>query len=329
VTQVIVLFLVAAGEAHARPTLAMQHAVSEVLGSPESALVVEAPPDLTDASAIEQERAVRAAAVVRLSWIDAEHARAELRVHRSGAPEDAWLTRVIGFDHRDAPEEVGRTLGYTVLAMLPGLGLHATLPAPAASGGPGAAPARAPAAAVAVDRAVVGHAPTPSAPYLFLDVVGSASAGLDGIGGGIGGGARVGWATAGRLRLEIGLLARGGEIGPAEAVVTTAALAGGAAVAIARGRRGELSIRGEARAALQLASRASTSTGSTMRQMRWVPGGAAAIEGAVWLTRGLALLMAAGVEVDAGHTDVVVQDRKVATLAAARAIGELGLRMRF
>jgi hypothetical protein len=102
-------------------------------------------------------------------------------------------------------------------------------------------------------------------------------------------------------------------------------------VSVVLTRRFSLALRVEALLALQVASRFVTQGDSTARESRWIPGGTGAMEAAAWLSPSVAVVLAGGLEVVAGHTDVFVGngDMLVAVIPSSRLIGEAGLRVRF
>jgi hypothetical protein len=322
----LILFLVSAGHDGAYSTTAMQNAVAEVLGPSGTVAVSTAPPELSDAAAIDQGAALHAAAVVRVRWLAGERPQIEVRVHRADARGAAgWLSRVLGFAPTDDREEIGRAIGYTVLAMLPAATLQA-----AAAGAPPAAPSPGPVAAPAAAAPVVTSMARPDAGggYLFVDVVGAASAGLGGAGTGWGGGVRGGWAATPHFRLALGAVARTGEVTAARATTSTVTVTAGGAATLPVTRRFGLALRVEAMAQFLTASHFGGDDGPS-RLSRWLPGGVAALEGALWLSANAALVAAAGAELAAGRTDVFVGGDRVATIPQAHATAELGLRIRF
>jgi hypothetical protein len=321
----LILFLVGAGHDGDFSTAAMQNAVTEVLGPSGTVAVNTAPPDLSDAAAIDQGAALHAIAVVRVLWRAGDRPEVEVRVHRADARGVAgWLSRVLGFAPTDDREEIGRAIGYTVLAMLPATSLQtaAAGAAPAAGPGRGAAAPAAPAVVTSTARPDAGGG------YLFVDVVGAASAGIAGPGTGWGGGVRGGWAATPHFRLALGAVARTGEVSAAHATASTVTVTAGGAATVHPTQRLGVALRVEAMAQFLTASHFAGEE-SPSRLSRWLPGGVAALEGTLWLSQNAALLAAAGAEVAAGRTEVFVGADKVATIPPARAIAELGLRIRF
>jgi hypothetical protein len=117
-------------------------------------------------------------------------------------------------------------------------------------------------------------------------------------------------------------------VGAAQATATTLALTAGGAATVHVGRRVGLALRAGAMLELLMASHFDEQEGPS-RLSRWLPGGVAAVEAAVWLSPAVAWVASGGVEVTAGRTDVFVDGVKLATIPEARATGELGLRIRF
>jgi len=110
----ILVIVVATGGAREPATVALLSAVEEAIGASVS-IRVEEIGDPGDAGALRVERDLRAAAVATLSWRDAGHLGATIRLHT--ARTDAWTNRTIAFSPQDATAERGRTLGLVVAAL--------------------------------------------------------------------------------------------------------------------------------------------------------------------------------------------------------------------
>jgi hypothetical protein len=117
-------------------------------------------------------------------------------------------------------------------------------------------------------------------------------------------------------------------VAPAQATAATVGITLGAAVSVRLARRLGLALRADGMLEWLLASHFA-GPGSPSRESRWLPGGDAALEASVWLSAGVALVAAGGVEIAAGRTAILVGGQEVAAIPRARATGELGLRIRF
>lgn len=112
----VLAIVVAVGEAHSRPSVALLAAVEESLGSSTSTRLVEVDTP-TEANALRVERELGATAAVIVLWKEAAYVHATLRLHV--ARPDRWTFRSITFDSQDTLAERGRTLGLTVASMMP------------------------------------------------------------------------------------------------------------------------------------------------------------------------------------------------------------------
>src|SRR5438105_4145093 len=112
----LLVILVAAGEARAPATAAMEAAAAEVVGEQGGVRVLELAA-LGDAEALRVERAQAARVVVSLAWRDARQVNAHLRLH--AARTDRWVDRDLAFADADTLPERGRALGFAMATMLP------------------------------------------------------------------------------------------------------------------------------------------------------------------------------------------------------------------
>jgi len=322
----LLLILVGTGQGSSRLSGAMEQAVRLVLGTAGDVIVEERPSDFPDQEAVRAEERVQARAVARIDLAPAQSSRerlVEIRVHRAGrsAGADGWITRIVAFAPGTELSEIGRAAGYTILTMLPA----GEVPAPREL--------RPQETARAMPEARAGPAapelPTARAPReLAVDVMGAATTGLGGAGGGVGGVLRFGWRVWPAVAIGAGVLGRTGDLDAADVNARTFGLLLGAAIAPWSSPRFSLAVRIEAMAGLTVASRNAVNQPAAS-QWRWLPAGRATAEGAIRLAPRAFLLLAAGVEVGAGHTDVIVAGEKKAVLAAGLAIAEAGIRIRF
>lgn len=112
----VVVVLVAAGDAADPTTTKAIQTTKRALEPDATVLAIETQAPPTDASALSIGLAQHADAIIVIAW-SPDHDRAHLRV-RSAA--GTWAERDIGFAHADAPEERGRALGLVAATMVPG-----------------------------------------------------------------------------------------------------------------------------------------------------------------------------------------------------------------
>jgi len=319
----LLLVLVGSGEGTSRLSEAIERAVRDVLGATGDVIVQERPPDFSDREAVLAEQRLRAHAVARVSVSSGPELSVEIRVHGSGARSgrDGWLTRVISFAPDTDRTEIGRAAAYTLLTMLPDariLARGAQAPPPPAPPSPQVRASPQP-PRVSLDK---------ESAQLSIDLFGLTTAGLSGVGGGTGAGLRLGWRVSSRVLVSVGALGRTGDIDSVGATASTFGILLGAALAPLSSRRFNLALRIEAMAGLTLASYSAMNQ-ATARQERWLPAGRATAEASISLTPRAVLIIAAGLEVAAGHTDVFVSGEKKAVLATVLAIAEGGIRIPF
>jgi hypothetical protein len=148
------------------------------------------------------------------------------------------------------------------------------------------------------------------------------------LGGVVGLGRRV----TSRLGWRLGLRARFGEVGDAQASILSAGLTAGlAATALraANGERFELDLRLDALVLYEELSHFSSDDTGRVRKGRVMPGGAFLVEGRFLLAPEAAIVLGAGPEVVLGRTDVFVHQTKVAELVPLRVSIHAGLRITF
>jgi hypothetical protein len=241
---VTLFILVAAGE---RPDLtrAMVGATRDALGANAVVVVREATGEPNDPEALAIERSESADAVAELSWTDARHQQASVKMHT--ARDQRWVERSIGFLRLDADAERGRTLGFTIASILPQAppapSPSPAMPAPTGtSGAPSITSPSAPSPAVPIEQSPTSPSeptatptpPQPPAPARRLNLaidalaIGSvATAGNSNVG--TGGGIAIQWFPYRHLSLRVGGGLRAGTIDAAEANTLTTLVSAGAA----------------------------------------------------------------------------------------------------
>jgi len=322
----IVVVLVAVGDAHDPSVVSMTTSAEEALG-PDAIVVVretEATPNDKDALALGD--ALHADALVEVTWPDADRRRALLHVHASKGAA-AWSDREIDFAANDATPERGRTLGFAVASMIPmpsessASGSPSTSPAPASSATPGPAPAPTP---MGPESPAAGEA---SSTRVALELLGIASAGVGGSATAYGGEVGARFRIAGDFALRLGGGMRFGTVSAATATSSTARIDAGIAwdFAHAASRRFAFGLRLDA----VLLRHALARTDRDEHGVRWIPGADAFLEAAWSFTPGGAVVLAAGPEVAFGTTQIVVGDATVESIPPVRLLATLGLRARF
>jgi hypothetical protein len=135
---VIVIVMVAAGDAADPTSVAMMQTTKRALDPDATVLSIETQTIPTDASAESIARAQHADAIVIVSW-SSDHEHARVRV-RSASGE--WSEREIQFAAADAPPERGRALGLVAATMVPGVTTPPPSPPPVVPPVPPATPMR-------------------------------------------------------------------------------------------------------------------------------------------------------------------------------------------
>jgi len=306
----VLAILVATGEAHAAPTAAMSTAAAEVIGGDDAVRVVEVGA-LTDPESLRVERELGVRAVVALAWSDADHLHARLRLH--AARTDRWIDREVDFAAADTPAERGRALGFAMASMLP---------------------AGDPAIPLAAREATPAVAP-PALGANALEASFLVGAGLGGPAGGPGAGVACERFVASHLSLLASAAGRVGRIEPIGARELTTSIGLGAALwprAPAADQRLGLAIRGEA-LLLYEAVEHTNAAGTSAWKGHALPGATLAVAGTLRVAGPLEAFVAGGVEVAFGTVDVSVLAAQpaggAATIPAARAVAQAGLRLRF
>jgi hypothetical protein len=342
-----ILLFVAAGEGSDATTRAMLRATREALGPTAKVEVRETPNELTEDEALIAEQLAGASAVVDLTWGDPAHRSAMLRVHvaRSGR----WIGRSIGFMASDASTERGRTIGFTVVSMLPEAGAEPTAPSESPSAPPAATeppPTPQKPGPVEPDRSVhQAGAPAvpgelPSKPSFFaVDLLALAALSMGGEGAGGGGGGVAGyWFPLSRFSVRIGASLRAGSIGLVPSSTLTGAVSVGAGWHPLRATPSHplgLSVRVDYLALYQSLQPTGYAVGTgngaaASLADRWLSGIGEVVDLSWLLSAELEALVGLGLEEASGSTYVQVQGAPaIASFPPVRALGEAGLRVRF
>jgi hypothetical protein len=287
----IVVILIAAADAQDPSTAALTRAARDALG-PEAVVVlheVETIPKETEAAAIGTK--LHANAVASVTWTLADRRRAHIRVIVTA--DGRTLDRDVDFAPGDAESERGRTLGLTIVAMVP------EQPSPPPSPAPPAPPKTPDIIAMPAREPRVG-----------FDVFGLTTSGPFGLGGGIAGR----FLTFPSPRLAASL--RSATI--ADATLRTIDLTLGIAPPLFEGLGPRIEI--------GITQQSVTMHGE--ERSRFVGHARVLGEGAWWTTRAIGVGIAAGLEVAFGETRVLLGEMPVASIPRARFIFEISLRAR-
>jgi hypothetical protein len=329
-----ILLFVAIGEGSDPTTRALVNSTREALGPGTKVEIRERATELGEDEALIAEQLAGADVVVDLGWTDPAHRSATLRVHiaRSGR----WIGRSIGFMASDASTERGRTIGFTVVSMLPepaaeppaALAAPGEAPPPSTTAAPSAQPAPRP---LQHDRAAPEASAMPlpnNAPPAFgLDVfaLGAWGVGGDG-GGGAGGGVALSWFPVPTLSARVGGSLRGGVIDAVQSTTLTAVLSAGLAWHPLRPTLSHplgVSLRVEFLTLYQ-----SLHQDLGLSRDRWLPGLGAIVDLSWLLVSDVEGVIGLGVEEAFGSTNVL-SPQGVANFPPLHMVGEAGLRVRF
>lgn len=346
----ILVFLDAADAGTPLPE-ALARAAEQALGPRTKVAVRGVAGLLSEREMLEAGRATAATAVARLTWLDAQHLRATLDLHvfagaATGAG-DRQLTQTLAFEATDPLGERGRAVGLVLAALLaPDRGKpgdDARDPAPpdtSARADTPAPPAPNPqtsAAVVATTSSAPSLSPSPSPSPArtgswSLDAAAEGGIAVGGAGTGMGGALGLGRRMTDRLDWRVGVRARYGEVGAAQASVLSAGLAAGLGLTVRRAAEREsfeLDLRLDALLLYEALFHFSPDDADQVQEGRLVPGASVTAGARYLLGPGAAVFLGAGPEVAFGRTDVVVHLRKVAELVPLRVSIQGGLRMTF
>ena len=283
---IVLAIVVATQNADDQATEAMRATAAEAIGGEDGVVIreVEVP---SDPEALRIEHNVHSMTVAQVTWLDAPHTRARVRVHV--AETNRWTERTLVFATVDSPNERGRALGFAVTSMLPEEVVAAS-------------PYRMAAAARAAARGPDGGDGQSTA--LRLGVLGAT--GLGGAATGLGGSVAGEFLLKGAMSLRLGFGFREGSV-PS---LSGNALAGHGALGIAfwpvrpsPEHRVTVGMRVDALVLYHGVSHASPD-GAVTRLTKWLPGVDAMAEVALSLAQSLEIVTGVGVEFAIGDTDL-------------------------
>jgi len=319
VIALVILVFVDAHDAATPLPGALARAAEVALGADASVSIRTLANDLPAAALADAGRAEHATAVARITWANEQRleARLDVVVTDGGALRNA----TIAFNVSDPLAERGRAIGLVLAALV----------APENQ----ARRDRATAAPVDVTPlATVVSAPAALQPArrFALDAAAQGGFAIGGAGSGAGGAIGLRWQPGARFGLRVGLHARFGEVGSAQAAAIDVAAGAGVILFLmppSEERRTALALRADALLLYQSLSHLSSDDVEAVRGARLLPGARAVVEGQLAVSPTLSLILGAGPEVAFGTTDVFVHQEKVTELPPLRLVVEGGLVARF
>jgi len=318
VIALVILVFVDAHDAATPLPGALARAAEVALGADASVSIRTLANDLPAAALADAGRAEHATAVARITWANEQRLEARLDVVTDGG---ALRNATIAFTASDPLAERGRAIGLVLAALV----------APENQ----ARRDRATAAPVDVTPlATVVSAPAAPQPArrFALDAAAQGGFAIGGAGSGAGGAIGLRWQPRARFGLRVGLHARFGEVGSAQAAAIDVAAGAGVILFLvppSEERRTALALRADALLLYQSLSHLSSDDVEAVRGARLLPGARAVIEGQLAVSPTLSLILGAGPEVAFGTTDVFVHQEKVTELPPLRLVVEGGLVARF
>jgi hypothetical protein len=335
----VVLILVAANGGTEPATSSMTASAHQALGASTVLLLEERASLPPDEEAVKFAQHLRAGALVEIDWIGSSDRYAFVHVHLAQGP--GWADRRIDFAKDDPATECGRTIGFAAASMITRLSTPQAIadrpteppppsvePSPAAPPPPAPPPPSTPPPAPALRAPAESHNRASEVPPSIrrgIEVVALGASPPTGFGATASAFGRISKSVWGQLSAG----ARLGQIPSTQGTFLFSAvqLGGGVTWTAARWagtRPFEVDLRGDLFGTDLIVSRGNTT------QSRWVPEARAQVEGCwLFLAPSVGFLAAAGVEATIGTTDVAVGNHIVATIHPFRAIGAVGLRVRF
>ena len=319
---ILVVILVAAGEANHPATLGAAGAARELLGAELDVEVRELDVLPNDDRALSLGGALHAAGVVELSWDSPEHRQARIRFHLE--PRPGFSDRVIVFQDRDDVAERGRTVGYAIASMI-------TSPA----GAPNRAltpPARAEVNLPPVRPAARVESAAKTRPLGAVDVVAAGAMGVEGPAAGWGGSLSGRWYFVAPWAARLGASARAGQVTPAQSTSLLLHAAAGIAwvpFAATRTTPFEFGARVDALLMREQLTHFDADDVEPVTQMRWLPGADAALEASWLFSPNAGFLGAFGAELAFGRTDVTLHQQRVTSIPPLRLVLQVGVRATF
>jgi hypothetical protein len=329
-TALILVILVASGEADSPASQSMLRATSDTLGLEAQVSVHEIDAAAGDNDVITAGARWHADAVARVSWQDG-HRHAIVHLHGNAS---RWIDRDIGFNATDAEDERGRTIGFAVISMLPeGVVPHAPPPPP-----PSETPKKPvdPQSGLPDQSAIDDQDREPPEPPLHhyvgsIDASGIGAVGIGGDATGLGAAMRGQWFYLPDFSIRLGGGARFGTVSEIGASSTTLFGSGGISWHPTQPTRRHPFGLGASLdvTAMHYALSRTGLGGVAESQSRWIPAADFMLEGSWFFSEPVGLVVAVGGEMTFGATDVYVENKSVETIPSLRGIAEIGGRVRF
>jgi hypothetical protein len=319
----LIVILVAAGEANHPATLVAANAARELLGVEHDVEVREMAVLPDDDRALSLGKALHAAGVIEVGWDSPEHRQARIRFHLE--PRQGFRDRVILFQDRDDIAERGRTVGYAIASVITAPAVEPIRPA----AGP---PARADVNARAVRPLSRAEAGTKTRPLGAIDVAAAGAMGVQGPAAGWGGSLSGRWYFAAPLAARLGASVRSGQVAEVQSTSLLIHAAAGIAwvpFAATRTIPFELGARVNALLMREQLTHFSSDDIEPVAQMRWLPGADAAIEGSWLFSPNAGFLGCFGAEFAFGRTDVTLHQMRVTSIPPVRLVLQAGVRATF
>jgi hypothetical protein len=305
---VVVVVLFAAQDASDPSARAVVSTAEGALAQGTLVVVREGGETLTEDEALRVENSLRADATAIVTWTDAEHLTARIRLHLRD--RSRWVDRAVAFRVGDAPSERGRTLGFALATMVQGT------PHDASDG----------TSAIPYEPAV--PPPTSRQTRFELGAFGAMGVGIAGRATGLGATIDARWRGLSTLWLRGGGSIRLGSAPEVDASSRAVKLDAGAAWhplqfgSAAVGPRLDLGAV-EHRLARTIPSGADSSA------EKWIPVATLQLELRWLVTSGFVVGGAAGIEAAMGTTRVLLDGAPVSSIPPLRVVAEVGVGMRF
>lgn len=328
-TALILVILVASGEADSPASQSMLRATSDTLGLEAQVSIHEIDAGSGDTDVIAAGAKWHADAVARVSWQDG-HRHAVVHLHGNAS---RWIDRDIGFNATDAEDERGRTIGFAVISMLPeGVVPHAPPPPPPSETPKKPDDSQSPILDQPIDDQ--DREPPEPPPHHYVGSIDASGIGAIGIGGdatGLGGVVRGQWFYLPDFSLRLGGGARFGTVPEIAADSTTLFGSGGISWHPTQPtRRHPFGLGASLDVTAMHYALARTGLGGVAEsQSRWIPAADFTLEGSWFFSEPVGLVVAVGGEMTFGQTDVFVENKSVETIPSLRGIAEIGGRLRF
>jgi hypothetical protein len=307
ISSVVVVVLFAAQNASDPAARAVVSTAEQALAPGAFVVFREGSDAPTDDDALLLEKSLRSDATATITWADADHLTARIRVH--DRERSRWLDRSLVFRAADAPAERARAIGFALATMV--------------QGAPSESPDRLP------TNVPWNSTPAPSAPLLRreLGMLGVMGIGIAGRAAGIGATLDGRW-RAGALWLRVGGSMRWGSAPEADASSRAVKLDAGVVWLPLQIGNTFMGPRLDVGAVQHRLARP-IEGGTESTAGRWIPVATLQLELRWPVTSEFVVGAAAGIEAAVGTTRVLLDGQQVATIPPLRTVAEIGLGLRF